>query len=72
MELTMISRMYKPNEKTTANKLAKEIVLGVLDIATYWEEQSGVDLANMTEKEKEEVHRLVIKQIKRINNLLSK
>jgi hypothetical protein len=68
----MISKLYSDNEKTTANKLAKQIVVDAIESALYWEEKSGVDVGSMTDKEIEEVHRLVVKQMERIQKLLSK
>jgi hypothetical protein len=67
----MITKLYR-NEKTTAYKLAKEIMIDTLDIAGYWEEKSGVDLDKLTAAEKDEIHRHVNKLIERLAKQLSK
>lgn len=67
----MITKLYR-NEKTTAYKLAKEILIDTLDIATYWDEKSGADFGNMTDVERDEVNRHVLKLIERLEKQLSK
>ena len=68
----MITKLFDSDTKTTAYKLAKEILIDSLDSATYWQEKSGVDVDNLTDKEKEEIHKHVIKLIERLSKQLSK
>ena len=68
----MITKLYDSDTKTTAYKLAKEILIDTLDIATYWDEKSGADFGNMTDVERDEVNRHVLKLIERLEKQLSK
>ena len=59
--------MYK--EKISANELAKKIVLSSINSAYVWNEQ-GWCAENMTEKEIEQVSKMVDKQVTRVEKLL--
>lgn len=67
----MIPRLYRPEEKTTAKNLSKEIILEAIESAYYWEEKTTVAREKMTEVEKIQVHREIERQIMRVRKLLT-
>lgn len=70
----MINRynpLTKKDEKCTPNQKAKELVLDVLEIAEYLEEKDPSGVADMTEKEKQDIYKYLSKQIQRVYGTLS-
>jgi len=59
--------MYK--EKISANELAKKIVLSAINSSYCWNEQ-GWSAEDMTDKEIEQVSKMVAKQVTRVEKLL--
>ena len=62
-------KMQMVKEKISANELAKKIVLSSIDSAYCWNEQ-GWSTEGMTEKEIEQVNKMVDKQATRVKKLL--
>ncbi len=56
--------------KGTPKKFAAYQVLSILEIALYWEENN--DFSHMTDKEKEETHKQILKYLARIEKMLNK
>lgn len=68
----MITALYNDKEKTTAKKLANQIILEAIESAFYWDEKLTVATHLMSDDEKQAVHEAVSKQLEKIQKQLSK
>ena len=58
-------------EKLTANQMAKEILMDLIDTRDYWQEKTNSNADKMTEKEIAAINKALEKQAQRIYKLLA-